>query len=200
MTMKNTTLTALLLSAASVAALPTLAAADYRFTPQLTKLGEVDTHANDAEDYVPVASERFDSIVIIARDGVVPLSGLKVQYTDGKIDEPFSRGFLRPGERLVVDVPKGKPIKMLVLDYNERMSSRWGDRATARVEIYGQANPRFEEREHDWKGRYDRENGRVDQPRPRYEAPRQRVEAPPPRVQNQTPRFEWRGGVYVRVN
>ena len=55
-TMKNHNLITAILAAATVAAVPALAAADHRDDAGWTKLGEVGTHANDVEDFVPIDS------------------------------------------------------------------------------------------------------------------------------------------------
>ena len=183
--MKNQNLITAMLAAATVAAVPALAAADYRPTHGMTKLGEVGTHARDVEDFVPISpARRYDQIVVQARDGVVPLDGIKVQYADGRIDRPFAKGFLRPGERIVISVSDDQPIKMLVLDYNERLSSRYGDRATARVDVYGHSDRR-------------RDDGRRAD-RPRYR--QQRVDHRDRGEVTVQPRYEWRGGIYVRID
>lgn len=177
--MKNTNIITAMLATATIAALPAVAAADHRSQLRTTLLGEVGTHANDIEDFVPVSpARRYDSIVVTARGGMVPLTGVKIQYADGRIVQPFQRGLvLKAGQSVVVDVPDDEPIKMLVLDYDEHKSSRWGDRATARVEVVGQRIPRIR-----YQGvRYD--NVPITRVEPRDEL-----------------RFNWRGGVFVRIN
>ncbi len=177
--MKNSNIITAILATAALAAVPTIAAADRRGQPVQTLLGEVGTHANDIEDFVPVSPARhYDTITVVARGGMVPLTGVKIQFADGRIVQPFQKGLtLRAGQRVTFDVPEDQPIKMLVLDYDERKSSRWGDRATARVEVIGQHT------------RHLKHEG------VRYErVPMTRVE---PRDKM---RFDWRGSVYVKVD
>lgn len=187
--MTKTKLTTLL-AAATVAALSSTALADHDRVPNrgLIKLGEVGTHMADAEDYVPVSpARRYDAIVLQARDGVVPLSGVKVQFADGRIIRPFGHDTLMPGERIRIDVPDRMPIKMLVLDYNER-DRRWGERGTARVDVFGQRLSRIDRDDRtDRTDRHDRRDDRFDRTRP-YDR------------RDTSTRYEWRGGIYVRVN
>ena len=75
MTTINKTFLTTALTAASLAAVPALTSADhYRMTPQLTKLGDVGTHAADAEDFIPVPGQRFDPVAVptpMPRDGLL---------------------------------------------------------------------------------------------------------------------------------
>ena len=140
--MKNSNLMKAVLATATLTLLTTAAVADRRTKQTYSaKLGEVGTHANDVEDFVPVSpAQRYQSITLVARGGAVPLDGLKIQFSDGRIVQPMNRGLtLRPGQRVTIGVPENSPIKMLVLDYDERRSSQMGDRATARVEVIGTA-------------------------------------------------------------
>ena len=152
---------------------------DRRSRQTQTTLGEVDTHARDAEDYVPIAPPaRYDTITLTARGGTVPIAGLKIQYADGRIVQPMARArVLRPGQEVAIDVPDDEPIQMLVLDYDERRSARMGDRATARVEVLGLRTQRVR-----YQGqRYDRVP--LIQIRPRDAV-----------------HFNWRGRAFIRAN
>lgn len=186
--MKNKTLVSIL-AAATVAAVPAIAAADHDRSPRgrVMNLGEVDTHARDAEDFVPVApAQYFDKIVIRAEGGVVPLDEVKIQYSDGRIYYPHASGVLRPGERMQIDVPRNSlPIKMIVLDYGHR-DRRMERYAEAKVSVAGVTEARRTNRPIR-RPAYDRsyDNG---YPRDAYD-----------NRTSQPGRWEWRGGVYVRI-
>jgi hypothetical protein len=118
--------------AATMAALATTAAADHPDRSRWSKLGEVDTHPHDDEDFIPVArGERYDRILIRAHGGGVPIEDIKIQFTDGRTYHPSASGFLRPGQQMIIDIPgRNPPIKMLIIDYaNRRPYFRY--RATA---------------------------------------------------------------------
>jgi hypothetical protein len=86
-----------------------------------TSLGEVGTHANDAEDYVPVNTrQRMTQIELTAQGRAVRLDDVRFQLEDGRIVVSDVNRTLRDGERIVLDVPAHSPLKMLVLDYANR--------------------------------------------------------------------------------
>lgn len=197
--MKNRTLISLLAAAATAVAVPTLAAADRPqrggWSSGWTSLGTVDTHKDDAEDFVPVSPARhFDSLTIQSRGGVVPLDGVKIQYTDGRIFQPYARGVLRPGQRMTIDIPDNEPpIKMIVLDYGARNGRDLRARADAKVEVLAFDDGRGDRRDRR-DDRYDRDDAydnRTDTRGRVYTTPYQN---------NNEPRFVWRGGIFVRVN
>ncbi len=224
MTNKNKTLSLATVLAAALA-FPALAAADHapttRPTTQAVLIGTVGTHTHDAEDYVPVsAAQQFQRLELRASGNPVALDQVKIQYADGQLRTAGVRGTLRPGERVVIDVPAYPlPVKMLVLDYGNT-GPYWRARETAHLEVYGlitvAAAPRHRhgntvdrrtDDRHDRRDlhdRHDRFECGNDARTPR--APRAvRYQEPEPAYPAPTPvstgaRFEWRGGVYVRIN
>lgn len=141
-------------------------------------LGEVGTHRHDANDYVPIATkQRFDQIELRARGQAVRIERVLVQYLDGRDYTIDMRGMLMPGARVVLDVPAYSPIRMVVLNYNNR-GPYWRAREEARVAVRGLQSRRYERPRMD---RRDDAYGRDRGDRP--------LDA----------RFQWRGGIYVRV-
>lgn len=107
-------------------AVPALASADHardaRFDDRSyaawTMIGEVGTHAHDAEDYVAVSTaQRLDQIELTAEGRPVRLDDVKFQMADGRIIERDVNLTLRDGQRIVLDVPEQGRVKMLVLEY-----------------------------------------------------------------------------------
>lgn len=222
--MKNKKLITLLAAAATAVAVPSIAAADRAprggWSSGWTSLGVVDTHKDDVEDFVPVSPARhFDSLVVQSNGGVIPLDGIKIQYTDGRLYQPYARGVLRPGQRMTIDIPEGEPpIKMIVLDYGHRGARDVRARATARLEVLAYddgRNDRFDRRYDRRDERYDRREDRRDRRQDRraieqsyeqsyvegayYDQQGRRVYTQYPQRDTQ-PRFVWRGGVFIRIN
>ena len=183
MTPRNKLILTTLLAAAVAA--PSLAAADHprdrgqrgmRWTP----LGEVGTHVHDAEDYVPVrTNQRFERLELRADQSPVRLDSVLVQFDDGRDYRVDVSQTLRPGERVVLDVPSYSPIKMLVLDYANR-GPFYRAREDARISVRGQASSYDDRR---W---YDVRERRTE--RPRFRSDRRYDD-----------RFQLRGDVYIRL-
>ena len=175
-------------------AAPAIASADHRDNERWTRIGEVGTHSHDAEDFVPVNSnERFESIELKAEGRPVRMDSVLVQFQDGREYRADVNWLLRPGERVMVDIPAYSPIKMLVLEY-DNPGRHWRAREESSVEVRGLS---FDDRrDRDRSDRYDRDrrdNGGGYQQRDRRTDRRY-----DDRRANDT-RFEWRGGIYVRV-
>lgn len=179
-----------ILALCAALAIPAVASADHdRYSDRWTRLGEVGTHRHDAEDFIPVhTNERFESLELVSEGRPVRLDAILVQYEDGRDYRADVNWLLRPGERVMVDIPAFSPIKMLVLEY-DNPGRHWRAREDARVEVRGlSADRRYErDRRTDRDRRYDDRGGYYQRDR-RYED----------RRYNDT-RFEWRGGIYVRV-
>lgn len=198
MTLKNLKLSLITALAAAIA-VPTIAAADPGYDrdrrhddradrsdrrgARWTHIGDVGTHVHDAEDYVPVSTnQRFERIELRAEGHPVRLDGLQVQFDDGRIYKANVSQTIHPGQRVVVDVPSYSPIKMLVLDYANR-GPHYRAREDARVSVRGLMSS--------YRDRYDVRDRRTD----RYDRTRQPAYDRRP-ADN---RFQWRGGVYIRV-
>jgi hypothetical protein len=215
--MTNTKKLSLITTLAAAAAFPTLAAAHPRDSSQWTRLGEVGTHVHDAEDYVPVSCPEPLARLELRAEGQTPvrLDGVKVQFTDGRIQEIPVRAAVMPGERIQLDVPSaGLPVKMLVLDYGNR-GPFWRDLETAHVEVLGLTAPRHQRYDDRYGSGYRDDRGgygyrdrsdvaptvdRRSDYRAYDDAPATYV-APVyvPARPSAGVRFEWRGGVQVRV-
>jgi hypothetical protein len=176
-------------------AVPAIASADRprdrdrdRDRDRWTRIGEVGTHAHDAEDFVPVNSnERFESIELKAEGRPVRMDGVRVQYTDGREYRADVNWVLRPGERVMVDIPAYSPVKMLILDY-DNPGRHWRAREESTVEVRGLS---FDDRRDD-RDRYDnRDRG--------YSQRDRRTDRRDDDRRATDTRFEWRGGIYVRV-
>lgn len=179
-------LTLIALLAAAIA-VPSIASADHdryergrRGAMRWTPLGEVGTHVHDAEDYVPVrTNQRFEQLELRADENPVRIDSVLVQFDDGRDYRVDVRQTLRPGERVVLDVPSYSPIKMLVLDYANR-GPFYRAREDARVEVRGLMSTYDERR---W---YDVRERRTE--RPRFRSDRRYDD-----------RFQLRGDVYIRL-
>jgi hypothetical protein len=182
--MKNHIKMSLIATLAAALALPAIASADHdRTNGRWARIGEVGTHAHDAEDYVPVNSpQRFERIELRAEGRPVRMDDVKVQFADGRIYEVDVSQTIHPGQRVVLDVPSYSPVKMLVLDYANR-GAHYRAREDARVSVRGLTSS-YGDRD------YDRRTDRRDYRRT------DRVQRNDARIDN---RFEWRGGVYVRI-
>jgi hypothetical protein len=182
----------LIAALATAIAVPSLAAADRdrddrrsdrsdRRGMRGTHIGDVGTHVHVAEDYVPVNTrQRFERIELRAEGHAVRMDGLQVQFDDGRIYKADLRRTIHPGQRVVVDVPSYSPIKMLVLDYANR-GPHYRAREDARVSVRGLMST--------YRDRHDVRDRRSDRDR------RDRTYDNRP-VDN---RFQWSGGVYIRV-
>ena len=154
------------------------------------KLGEVGTHRNDGEDFVQVHSnEIFESLELTTEGRPVRFDSILVQYEDGREYRVDMNLMLRAGERVLVDVPAFSPMKMLVLEY-DNPGRHFRDRETSRVEIRGMSADRYDRR-------YD--NRRYDDRRGGYYQRDRRTDRRDVDRRYHDNRFEWRGGVYVRV-
>lgn len=177
---KNHKLFLATLLAAAVAA-PTLAAADHPRPVRSTPIGEVGTHSHDAEDYITVSTnQRFERLELRSEGRPVRLDAVDIQFVDGRKFRVDVRETMRSGQRLMIDVPSYSPIKMLVLQY-DNPGRKWRAREDARVEVRGVVA------EHRRPVR--RDTRYLDRTRP----------ARPEPVEYQDTRFQWRGGVYIRV-
>ncbi|KAB2910893.1 MAG: hypothetical protein F9K40_01755 [Kofleriaceae bacterium] len=153
------------------------------------KLGEVGTHRNDGEDFVQVSSNQvFESLELTTEGRPVRFDSILVQYQDGREYRANVNVMVRPGERVLVDVPAFSPMKMLVLEY-DNPGRHFRDRETSRVEIRGLSSNRYDRR-------YD--DRRYDDRRGYYQRDRRTDRRADDRRHHDT-RFEWRGGLYVRV-
>ncbi len=177
-----------LLALCSALAIPTLASAEHR--DRWMKLGEVGTHRHDGEDYVQVHThERFESLELTTEGRPVRFDGVLVQYQDGREYRADVNWVIRPGERVMIDVPAYSPIKMLVLEY-DNPGRHFRAREDARVEVRGLTVDRDDRR-------YQRE--RRDDDRRRYEPRDRRTDRRHDDRRDHDHRFEWRGGLYVRI-
>ena len=178
-----------LIALCAALAVPAIASADHRDNERWTRLGEVGTHTHDAEDFIPVSTnERFQSLELKAEGRPVRMDGVLVQFQDGREYRADVNWLLRPGERVMVDIPSFSPIKMLVLEY-DNPGRHWRAREESSVEVRGLSfdDRRDRDRDHryDDRGGYYQRDRRTDR-----------------RYDDQRPsdtRFEWRGGIYVRV-
>jgi hypothetical protein len=180
-----------LIALCAALAVPAIASADHRDNERWTRLGEVGTHTHDAEDFIPVqTNERFSSIELKAEGRPVRMDGVLVQFQDGREYRADVNWLLRPGERVMVDIPAFAPIKMLVLEY-DNPGRHWRAREESSVEVRGLS---FDDRRDE---RYDRDR-RYDDRGGYYQRDRRTDRRYDDRRSNDT-RFEWRGGIYVRV-
>lgn len=148
------------------------------------KLGEVGTHRNDGEDFVQVSSNQvFESLELTTEGRPVRFDSILVQYQDGREYRANVNVMVRPGERVLVDVPAFSPMKMLVLEY-DNPGRHFRDRETSRVEIRGLSSNRYDRRYDDRRGYYQRDR---------------RTDRRADDRRHHDTRFEWRGGLYVRV-
>lgn len=175
---KNNKLFLATLLAAAVA-VPTLAVADRdRKNVRSTPIGEVGTHAHDAEDYITVSTnQRFERLELRSQGRPVRIDAVDIQFVDGRKFRVDVDETMRSGQRLMVDVPSYSPIKTLVLQY-DNPGRHWRAREDARVEVRGVVA----------------ENRRPVRRDTRYNDRRQ-----PERVEYVDPRFQWRGGAYIRI-
>jgi hypothetical protein len=151
-----------------------------------TTLGEVGTHGHDAEDFIPVrTNERFESLELTSEGRGVRLDSILVKYEDGREYRADANWVLRPGERVMVDIPAYSPIKMLVLEY-DNPGRHWRAREDARVSVRAMSADRFRDRRYDDRAGYTQRDRRTDR---RYDD----------RARYNDTRFEWRGGIYVRI-
>ena len=148
------------------------------------QIGDVGTHAHDAEDYVPVApGTRLDRLELAARDGTVAIDGVQVQFADCHSEFVDVHRRLFPGQAMAIDLPDcGQSIQMLVLDYGNQ-GPYWRARETAHLQVLGQMA--------DLRGRFDdrdsmRNRGRIYRDYRDYQ-----VQAPN--------RFQLRGGVQLQI-
>jgi hypothetical protein len=147
------------------------------------RLADIGTHVHDADDFVTVRNgQRFDQIELVVRGNAVRLDDVKIQFEDGREYTADVDQTIRPGQRVVLDVPSRSPIKMLVLEYGNR-GPHYRAREDARVVVRGLTSSY-----RDWY--YDRDERRSDR------VDRRRFN---PRARDVDSRFEWRGGVYVRI-
>lgn len=184
MTKNKNLLIATILAAAT--AVPSLAAADHDRRPTLrsTQIGEVGTHSHDDEDFVPVSTnDRFERLELRAEGRPVRLEAIDVQFVDGRKYRVEVRETLRPGQRVMVDIPAYSPVKMLVLDYANR-GPFWRAREESRIEIRG-ITADFRDRDRRDVRYRDRDRRDV-----RYRDRDDRYE---------DPRFQWRGSAYIRI-
>jgi hypothetical protein len=182
-----------LIALCAALAAPAIASADHRDNERWSRIGEVGTHTHDAEDFIPVSTqERFSSLELKAEGRPVRMDGVLVQYTDGREYRADVHWLLRPGERVMVDVPAFAPIKMLVLEY-DNPGRHWRAREESSVEVRGLS---FDDRRDD--DRDDRYRDRRDNGGGYYQRDRRTDRRYEDRRATDT-RFEWRGGIYVRV-
>jgi hypothetical protein len=174
---------------AAATAIPAVAAADHDDYPaggrnaRWMTIGEVGTHSHDAEDYIQVnTNQRFERLALTTDGRPVRLDALEIQFADGRKYRVDVRETLHPGQRVMVDVPSFSPIKMLVLDYANR-GPHYRGREDARVQVSGLTS------------RYRDQDRRSDRFQRRY--PRTDRRYVP--AQDQDNRFQWRGGVYIKV-
>ncbi|HUQ01497.1 MAG TPA: hypothetical protein VM261_03330 [Kofleriaceae bacterium] len=154
-------------------------------------IGEVGTHGHDAEDFIPVRSnERFESLELVAEGRGVRLDSILVQYEDGREYRADANWILRPGERVMVDIPAFAPIKMLVLEY-DNPGRHWRAREDARVSVRALSADRFRDRRNDDRAGYGQRDRRTDR--------RTDDRRTDDRARYNDTRFEWRGGLYVRI-
>jgi hypothetical protein len=200
-----------LIALCAALAVPAIASADRprdrdreRDNQRWTRIGEVGTHTHDAEDYIPVnTNERFESLELKAEGRPVRMDGVLVQFQDGREYRADVNWVLRPGERVMVDIPAYSPIKMLVLEY-DNPGRHWRAREESSVEVRGLSfDDRRDDRDRD---RYDRDRDdrdRYDRDRRDngggYQQRDRRTDRRADDRRSNDTRFEWRGGVYVRV-
>lgn len=174
-------------AALALLAVPAIASADHRDNERWTRIGEVGTHSHDAEDFIPVSTnERFESLELTGEGRPVRLDAIKVQYADGREYRADVNWLLRPGERVMVDIPAFSSPKMLVLEY-DNPGRHWRAREESRVEVRGLSADRRERNDrYDDRRGYHQRDRRTDR---RYDDDRRGSDT----------RFEWRGGIYVRI-
>jgi hypothetical protein len=197
MTKKKLSIVAALVAAVAV---PAVASADHdrryesRFDERgrWTSIGEVGTHAHDAEDFVPVSNQRLESIQLTAEGRPVRLDEIKFQMADGRIVESRVQRTLHDGQSIVLDVPTDMPIKMLVLEYANRGPFYRGHE-DSRLEVRGLTAARRYDRDDDRYDYRDRGDRVIVRPRPQ---PQPYPYVPRPAAVN--PGVQIRGSVNVR--
>jgi len=189
--LRSTPLLVTLLAAA--VAVPAVASADHERAPMRrnAQLGVVGTHRHDAEDYMRVTSrERIERLELRVEGRPVRLDGIDVQYLDGRTFRVELADTVSSGAPLVIDVPSYSPIKMLVLDY-DNPGRHWRAREDSRLEVRGVIADGERARDRDRREVRDRRDRRDRHGRDRE------VRPPVPPIEDA--RFQWRGGLYIRV-
>jgi hypothetical protein len=97
---------------------------------------EVSADPRDGTDYVRVNPQHARRLAMVALHDIVDLRGMVIHYADGRAFQPRYHGLIRPGQRVLLDLPPTRaPIVMVELDYGHPELRR-RDRTPARLRIY----------------------------------------------------------------
>lgn len=136
--LRNTLIALTLLLAASAVA-PAGAHPQRRQVDRWSWIGAVGTHAHDANDYIPVATnERYARLELRATGRTIGIDHIRVKFADGRTFDAAARTRLADGQRMLIDIPSHSPVNMVIVEYANQ-APYWRDRETSRLEVRGLA-------------------------------------------------------------
>ena len=99
-------------------------------------LAEVSADPRDGNDTIGMHHTTACELELVGMNDVVDLHALTIRFDNGLVVREGRRHWIRPGESLIIDLPRGAgSIASLELDYG-RPELRRRDRTDARVQIF----------------------------------------------------------------